>query len=75
MGLADAAIRGIINSVAFRASAAPYLLLDADLRIRAANRAYEDATWRHASDAIGELVFDVPRQPRHARGPERGAPR
>ena len=44
MGLADAAVRGIIDSLAFRGSTAPYLLLDTHLRIRAANRAYEQAT-------------------------------
>lgn len=59
MSLADAAIRGIAASVAFRASAAPYLLLDLDLRIRAANAAYEIATHHGIDDMAGEPMFDV----------------
>ena len=59
MSLADAAIRGIAASVAFRASAAPYLLLDLDLRIRAANAAYEIATHHGIDDMADEPMFDV----------------
>lgn len=59
MGLADAAIRGIVDSVAFRASASPYLLLDTQLRIRAANLAYQRATLHTAADLVGEWMFDV----------------
>ena len=74
MGLADAAVRGILTSLAFRASAAPYLLLDTDLRVQGANRAYEDATLRHTGEMSGELIFDVfpdnPATP-EARGVER----
>jgi hypothetical protein len=73
MTLAEAAIRGIGESVAFRASAAPYLLLDTRLRIRAANAAYERATLHHISAISGEWIFDVfpdnPDTP-HARGVE-----
>ena len=74
MGLADVAVRGILTSLAFRASAAPYLLLDTDLRVKGANRAYEGATLRHTGEMIGELIFDVfpdnPATP-EARGVER----
>jgi PAS domain-containing protein len=59
MGLADAAIRGIVTSVAFRASAAPYLLVDTDLRILGANLAYQRATRHDSADLTGELLFDV----------------
>jgi hypothetical protein len=59
VSLADAAIRGIADSVAFRASAAPYLLLDVDLRIRAANTAYERATHQDISEIAGASMFDV----------------
>jgi hypothetical protein len=59
VGLADAAICGIADSLAFRASAAPYLLLDVDLRIRAANAAYQQATDHHSHEMVGEPMFDV----------------
>jgi hypothetical protein len=59
LGLADAAIRGIATSVAFRASAAPYLVLDTDLRIRAANVAYQQAMHHDIADMVGEFMFDV----------------
>lgn len=59
LGLADAAIYGIADSVAFRASAAPYLILDLDLRIRAANLAYQEATQHPFTDMGGESMFDV----------------
>ncbi|MGN6606188.1 MAG: PAS domain-containing protein [Jatrophihabitans sp.] len=45
--------------MAFRVSAAPYLLLDVDLRIRAANLAYQQATHHHIADMVGEFMFDV----------------
>lgn len=59
VSLADAAIRGIASSVAFRASAAPYLLLDLELRIRAANAAYQLATHHDIAGMAGEPMFDV----------------
>jgi hypothetical protein len=58
VSLADA-IRGIADSVEFRASTAPYLLLDVDLRIRAANAAYQESTHHHISEMAGEAMFDV----------------
>ena len=71
MGLADTAIGGIADSLSFRASAAPYLLLDVDLQIRAANAAYQRATDHDVSAMVGEAMFDVfpdnPRTP-EARG-------
>jgi hypothetical protein len=59
MGLADAAIRGIVDSVAFRASAVPYLILDTELRIWAANTAYLQATLQDGDLMRGEEIFDV----------------
>lgn len=59
MRIASAAIQGIATSTAFRASAAPYLLLDADLRIRAANLAYQQATHHDSVDMVSEFMFDV----------------
>ena len=74
MSLAEAAIRGIVDTMAFRASASPYLVLDARLRIRAGNLAYQRATLHEISDITGELMFDVfpdnPATP-EARGVER----
>ena len=74
MNLADAAIRGIADRVAFRASAAPYLLLDLGLRIRAANDAYQRATHHGFHEMAGESMFEVfpdnPASP-EARGVER----
>lgn len=65
MGMADAAICGIADSMAFRASAAPYLLLDVDLQIRAANAPYQRATDHPGSEMVGEAMFDVfPDNPR-----------
>ena len=65
MGLADAAIRGIADSLSFRASAAPYLLLDVDLQIRAANAAYQRATDHDVAEMAGEAMFEVfPDNPR-----------
>lgn len=59
MGLTDVAIREIAESMAFRASTAPYLILDTDLRIRAANWAYESAALHEGSHIAGEFMFDV----------------
>jgi hypothetical protein len=56
---ADAAIRGIADSVAFRAATAPYLLLDLDLRIRGANLAYQQVTHHDLSEMAGEDMFRV----------------
>ncbi|WP_460606300.1 PAS domain-containing protein [Jatrophihabitans fulvus] len=59
MGVADTALRGVADSLAFRASAAPYLLLDTELRVRAANLAYERATQHALADMVDEYMFDV----------------
>ncbi|WP_019134982.1 PAS domain-containing protein [Cellulomonas massiliensis] len=56
---ADVALRGITSSTAFRASAAPYLVLGGELRICAANVAYERATHHRSSDMLREFMFDV----------------
>lgn len=52
-------LRRFADSLAFRVSAAPYLLLDSDLRIRAVNQAYERATLHHDREIAGEYMFDV----------------
>ncbi|MGW5701630.1 ANTAR domain-containing protein [Amycolatopsis japonica] len=44
---------------AFQATAAPYLILDADLRIHAANTAYTKATLTTADDLVGNELFDA----------------
>lgn len=59
MSLAAAVICGIADSVAFRASAAPYLLLDLNLRIRAANPAYQQAAHHDIFEMAGESMFEV----------------
>jgi len=43
----------------FKANWAPYLLVDADLRIRGVNPAYERATAHARSWLVGERLFDV----------------
>lgn len=59
MKLSEAALRRVTDSMAFRASAAAYLVLDCDLRIRAANHSYELATMHPCADMVGEFMFDV----------------
>jgi PAS domain-containing protein len=59
MKLSDAALHRVTDNMAFRASAAAYLVLDRDLHIRAANRSYEEATLHRSADMIGEFMFDV----------------
>lgn len=49
----------IEESAWFQAKWAPYLLLDADLRIRAVNTAYERATEQPRSSLLGELLFEA----------------
>ncbi|SDZ35072.1 PAS fold-containing protein [Amycolatopsis xylanica] len=44
---------------AFVTTAAPYLILDTDLRIRAANPAYTSATLTTAGDLVGSYLFDA----------------
>ena len=43
----------------FHAISAPSLVLDPDLRIRAANLAYQRATLRTAEDLLGKYLFDA----------------
>ena len=59
MTFSEPALLRVTDSMAFRASAAAYLVLDRDLRIRAANRSYEEATLHRSMDMIGEFMFDV----------------
>lgn len=59
MKLTEAALRRVTGTVAFRASAAAYLVMDRDLYIRAANHSYEGATLHRSGDMIGEFIFDV----------------
>jgi hypothetical protein len=50
---------GIEASSWFQDSCAPYLLVDADLRIRAVNPAYEQATTQPRSRLINKQLFDA----------------
>ena len=59
MKSSESGLQRVLESVAFRASAAPYLVMDPDLYIRAANHAYEQATLHPSADMIGEFMFDV----------------
>lgn len=59
MMLPDAAIDRVTGSLAFRVSTAAYLIMDCNLHIRAANRAYEEATLQRTADMVGEFMFDV----------------
>lgn len=47
------------GSAIFTHSAAPYLLLDRDLTIRASNAAYLDATERSLDDTVGRPMFEA----------------
>jgi hypothetical protein len=49
----------IEESAWFQAKWAPYLLVDADLRIRAVNTAYERASEQPRERLVGELLFDA----------------
>ncbi|HET8604769.1 MAG TPA: PAS domain-containing protein [Marmoricola sp.] len=57
--LAAATIAQIESATWFRSDWAPYLLLDHDLRIRAVNTAYVQATAFPRERLLGENVFDV----------------
>lgn len=52
-------VAAIEDSVSFQHNWSPYMLVDSDLRIRAANKAYERATAQPGDALIGELPFDV----------------
>ena len=49
----------IEESAWFQARWAPYLLVDADLRVRAVNTAYEHVSAHPRDCLVGELLFDV----------------
>lgn len=55
----DEALRATVRSQAFAVTTAPYLLLDTELRIQAANPAYLRATGRHPDELTGAFVFDA----------------
>lgn len=57
--LSAALVDRIETSGWFRASSAPYLLVDGDRRIRAVNTAYEQATAHPRRHLVGERLFDV----------------
>jgi nitrogen-specific signal transduction histidine kinase len=49
----------IEESTWFQTRWAPYLLVDADLRIRAVNTAYEHVSAHPRDSLVGERLFDV----------------
>ncbi|MFD9962421.1 PAS domain-containing protein [Amycolatopsis sp. NPDC058986] len=53
------ALRSVADSALFGVTAAPYLVLDANLRIQAANPAYLGATGRSPEELIGAFMFDA----------------
>jgi hypothetical protein len=55
----DASLKSAASSPVFTESVAPYLLLDDELTIRAANRAYLRATQRAREELLGRHVFDA----------------
>lgn len=57
--LSAALVAQIERSSWFNPPWAPYLIVDADLRIRAVNQAYEQATAHPRSWLTGERLFDV----------------
>jgi two-component system, response regulator / RNA-binding antiterminator len=52
-------LTSVANNAAFNKTVAPYLLLDPDLRIRAANEAYLSATGRHRDELLDAYIFDA----------------
>ncbi|WP_053695202.1 PAS domain-containing protein [Streptomyces sp. NRRL F-5755] len=52
-------LRATSDSQLFLVTAAPYVVLDTDLRIRAANPAYLRATGRTRDELIGAFMFDA----------------
>ncbi|MEU5260686.1 ANTAR domain-containing protein [Amycolatopsis sp. NPDC021455] len=59
MTMSRAVLDAIAADPAFGATAAPYLVLDPDLRIHAANPAYTDATLTTAAELAGTYLFDA----------------
>lgn len=57
--IVPAVLDAAANSPVFAVTAAPYLLLDAELNIRAVNDAYLRATSRERDELIGEQMFDA----------------
>ncbi|MFE0024314.1 PAS domain-containing protein, partial [Amycolatopsis sp. NPDC059021] len=53
------ALKSVADSALFGVTAAPYLVLDANLRIQAANPAYLGATERSPDELIGAFMFDA----------------
>src|SRR3954447_15248590 len=52
-------LRATAGSQVFAVTTAPYLLLDNDLRIQAANPAYLRATGRHPDELADTFLFDA----------------
>ncbi|MFH8591490.1 PAS domain-containing protein [Streptomyces rimosus] len=52
-------LRAASSSQMFQVTAAPYLVLDTDLRIQGANPAYLRATGRTAKELLGAFLFDA----------------
>ncbi|CAM5312019.1 MULTISPECIES: ANTAR domain-containing protein [Streptomyces] len=52
-------LRATSDSQLFLVTTAPYVVLDTELRIRAANPAYLRVTGRTRDDLIGAFVFDA----------------
>ncbi|MET8995988.1 ANTAR domain-containing protein [Amycolatopsis sp. NPDC004169] len=59
MTMSRTVLDAIAADPAFVATAAPYLVLDPDLRIHAANPAYTDATLTAAAELAGTYLFDA----------------
>ncbi|WP_050515492.1 PAS domain-containing protein [Streptomyces rimosus] len=60
-------LRATSDSQLFLVTAAPYVVLDANLRIQAANPAYLRATGRSRDDLVGAFLFDAfPDNPKDA---------
>ncbi|MGW4057677.1 ANTAR domain-containing protein [Amycolatopsis sp. NPDC004747] len=59
MTMSRAVLDAIAADPAFEATAAPYLVLDPDLRIHAANAAYTEATLTAATELAGTYLFDA----------------
>ncbi|AFM16057.1 PAS domain-containing protein [Mycolicibacterium chubuense NBB4] len=71
--LSDTQVSGIEKSNWFQRRWAPYLLIDRDLRIRAVNAAFEQASQQPRESLVGEMLFEA--FPHNPADPDDGAAR
>lgn len=58
-GAETRALRAVLDGPLFHATRSPYLVLDRELRVHAANPAYHEVTLREPGELDGHVLFDV----------------